>query len=442
MSPPEISFLSSLLTAITLSNVTLPPTLPSRRSTSTVSPGATRYCFPPLRITAYMLPPEAIGKPQLYGAFVIASTKSGAFFNVSAPVGLGEASLRHYPRNRRRGGWGGLLTGSNADLHGRVLWEDDIAAARQEMNVDRLARADSSHGHSKRLRANGCSEHHSHQFEAPRAAFHAIQAIVSGRSSREANRDGYLKITNLRRLGFGAAFRIQLQILTFARLHAFEARLNFLFESVRRDKLVKNHSKLAIAAHVARRLHLHHGAFHTASLRKDEVVSIKQRLREDRVHFFALGGGCRTKRRHKPRANRASRRWRAADGLGHLRSQRLCAEFEGTLQFGEIHCSSLDILRMDGQLGNCIALDAVNFAWRFHLSHCVVPFALGFRFGFFGFLGRDILDRFLLILVGGGDEFDHLARAGSDHGLNRDWRSIGSQNRVELDFYFSCGSEI
>src|SRR5579862_5523051 len=33
-------------------------------------------------------------EPQLYGAFVIASTKSGAFFNVSAPVGLGEASLR------------------------------------------------------------------------------------------------------------------------------------------------------------------------------------------------------------------------------------------------------------------------------------------------------------------------------------------------------------
>src|SRR5215469_8853856 len=75
-SPPEKSFLSSLLTAMTLSNVTLPPTLPSSRSTSTVSPGATRYCFPPLRITAYMLPPEAVVKPQLYGCCAFASTKT------------------------------------------------------------------------------------------------------------------------------------------------------------------------------------------------------------------------------------------------------------------------------------------------------------------------------------------------------------------------------
>jgi hypothetical protein len=32
-----------------------------------VLPGSTRYCFPPVRITAYMLPPEASDKPQLYG---------------------------------------------------------------------------------------------------------------------------------------------------------------------------------------------------------------------------------------------------------------------------------------------------------------------------------------------------------------------------------------
>src|SRR5579862_6594009 len=139
MSPPEINFLSSLLTAMTLSNVTLPPTFPSRRSTSTVSPGATRYCFPPLRITAYMLPPEAIRKPQLYGAFVFASTKSRGFFNVRVRVGRSDASLLYGVRSRRLGGRGWFLTGSNADLHGCVLGEDDIAAARQEMNIDRSA---------------------------------------------------------------------------------------------------------------------------------------------------------------------------------------------------------------------------------------------------------------------------------------------------------------
>src|SRR6202789_2689628 len=66
MSELEANFLSSLRTARTSSKVTLPPTFPSSRSMRMVLPGSTRYCFPPVRITAYMLPPEASDKPQLY----------------------------------------------------------------------------------------------------------------------------------------------------------------------------------------------------------------------------------------------------------------------------------------------------------------------------------------------------------------------------------------
>src|ERR1700679_995851 len=62
----DANFLSSLRTARTSSNVTLPPTLPSNFSTRMVLPGSARYCFPPLRITAYILPPEASDKPQSY----------------------------------------------------------------------------------------------------------------------------------------------------------------------------------------------------------------------------------------------------------------------------------------------------------------------------------------------------------------------------------------
>src|SRR5580658_5400611 len=68
MSAPEANFLSSLRTASTSSKVTLPPTLPSSRSMRMVLPGSTRYCFPPVRITAYMLPPEASDNPRLYVA--------------------------------------------------------------------------------------------------------------------------------------------------------------------------------------------------------------------------------------------------------------------------------------------------------------------------------------------------------------------------------------
>src|SRR3984957_10586310 len=62
----EANFLSSLRTARTSSKVTLPPPFPSSFSTRIVFPGSARYCFPPLRITAYILPPEASDKPQSY----------------------------------------------------------------------------------------------------------------------------------------------------------------------------------------------------------------------------------------------------------------------------------------------------------------------------------------------------------------------------------------
>src|ERR1700735_4945139 len=67
ISSAETNFFSSVRTDSTSSNVTLPPSFPSSVSTRTVLPGSTRYCFPPLRITAYMLPPEARDKRQLYG---------------------------------------------------------------------------------------------------------------------------------------------------------------------------------------------------------------------------------------------------------------------------------------------------------------------------------------------------------------------------------------
>src|SRR5271155_2576770 len=67
ISSAETNFFSSVRTDSTSSNVILPPSFPSSVSTRTVLPGSTRYCFPPLRMTAYMLPPEASDKPQLYG---------------------------------------------------------------------------------------------------------------------------------------------------------------------------------------------------------------------------------------------------------------------------------------------------------------------------------------------------------------------------------------
>src|SRR5579863_6265898 len=68
-SEPAKTFFSSVCTASTVPNFTCSPTSPFTRSMRMVSPGATRYCFPPVCITAYIIPPRAKDKPQLYAAF-------------------------------------------------------------------------------------------------------------------------------------------------------------------------------------------------------------------------------------------------------------------------------------------------------------------------------------------------------------------------------------
>src|SRR5437588_12656245 len=61
-SAPTNSFLTPW-TAKTLPKLTFSPTLPSTRSMRMVSPGATRYCFPPVWMTAYISPPSVLTAP-------------------------------------------------------------------------------------------------------------------------------------------------------------------------------------------------------------------------------------------------------------------------------------------------------------------------------------------------------------------------------------------
>src|SRR6266481_410957 len=57
-SPPVRIFWSSVCTLKIEPNFTCSPTSPDTLSTRMVSPGATRYCFPPDLITAYITPPD------------------------------------------------------------------------------------------------------------------------------------------------------------------------------------------------------------------------------------------------------------------------------------------------------------------------------------------------------------------------------------------------
>src|SRR5271156_6951420 len=92
----DANFLSSLRTARTSSNVTLPPTFPSSFSTRIVFPGSARYCFPPLRITAYILPPEACDKPQLYWIQGTSVNALSAWFDANA---CGKQGASHQRRS-------------------------------------------------------------------------------------------------------------------------------------------------------------------------------------------------------------------------------------------------------------------------------------------------------------------------------------------------------
>src|SRR6266436_3448594 len=66
-SDPRTTFLSSVCTASTEPNVTFSPTSPLTRSIRIVSPGATRYCFPPVCMTAYIAPPPVKTNPKYRG---------------------------------------------------------------------------------------------------------------------------------------------------------------------------------------------------------------------------------------------------------------------------------------------------------------------------------------------------------------------------------------
>src|SRR6266481_5862235 len=66
-SDPSTTFLSSVCTASTDPNVTFSPTSPLTRSIRMVSPGATRYCFPPVCMTAYIAPPPVKTNPNYRG---------------------------------------------------------------------------------------------------------------------------------------------------------------------------------------------------------------------------------------------------------------------------------------------------------------------------------------------------------------------------------------
>src|ERR1700722_16909214 len=94
---PDNSFFSSLCTARTEPKVTFSPTSPLTRSIRIVSPGATRYCFPPVLMTANIVPPSSKTNPDYRGQLPVSSTQTVATdwppVNLSRGGGCGPPQL-------------------------------------------------------------------------------------------------------------------------------------------------------------------------------------------------------------------------------------------------------------------------------------------------------------------------------------------------------------
>ncbi len=81
---------------------------------------------------------------------------------------------------------------------------------------------------------------------------------------------------------------VELQVLTFGYLYAFEAGFHIFFCPARRHHLMKHDAKLSISAEPARTARLQDGALQSASLRKKQVMGDNQRLRNNRLHRIPL----------------------------------------------------------------------------------------------------------------------------------------------------------
>src|SRR5277367_3573229 len=143
---------------------------------------------------------------------------------------------------------GGRRANTNADLHRGVFGEDDVAAARNEVYVDRSARAERAHCDAKRLRTCRNSHRDAHEFESIGATSGLVQnigvAIPGGRKGGQAKRNTRLQIPRFGGRGLRAALGIESEISGFPGLNPREDSAHLLVEAARQNELMKDEPKL------------------------------------------------------------------------------------------------------------------------------------------------------------------------------------------------------
>jgi hypothetical protein len=155
------------------------------------------------------------------------------------------------------------------------------------------------------------------------------------------------------------------------------------------------------------RPHLQNRSVESRSLRQNQAISIEQRLRDHRFDRRAVLRRTGVERRCNQRsAHQAPRRWQSTDRLKYLFFARLVPELQRLLQLRVIKSSSVDVLRMDGQLCDSDPHRAMHLPGPLYLRHRLMPFLLGLVH-----LGRQTTLRRRALCRARIDQPDDLARA-------------------------------
>src|SRR3984885_6627893 len=204
---------------------------------------------------------------------------------------------------------------AEADVHGGVFGEDDLASAREEVPVDGAAASVGAHEDGVGVVLEGGADDDPDELVSGcTSGYWAGSAdVVLAAAADQGQTNGCAggEVAGLGGSRFGAAFGVELHVAGSVGLDALEAGVDGLHGSVGKNDLAKGDAELSVAVEAAGGAHLKDGAAEPGAGGEDEPSLIEQRLGERGIDVAAFLGMLRVERRQQHGVDEASGR-----GLG------------------------------------------------------------------------------------------------------------------------------
>src|SRR5580700_12073284 len=158
------------------------------------------------------------------------------------------------------GGHGQRGAVAEADVHGGVLGEDDLASACEEVPVDGTAASVGAHEDGVGMVLIGGADDDPDELVSGCASGYGSGGadVVPAAAADQRQTDGCAggEIAGLGRSGFGAAFGVELHVAGGVGLDALEAGVDGLHGSAGKNDLAKGNAELSVAVEAAGGAHL------------------------------------------------------------------------------------------------------------------------------------------------------------------------------------------